>query len=132
MNDELFKPSCDHSRRLTFLCRFQKNKYVRLIRVGVKHPSKTDVEGLFGDKRLLNAPFCSGSGEHSLQLTVKLKVQLFLLHPSGVALLPQSTSLFLFPIHRKWQPLPQVSSTPPPSLFRSPCLSFRSEGRGGI
>lgn len=83
MNDELFKPSSDHFRTLSFPPRFHKNKYVLcLIRVGVKHPSKTDGEALFGDKRLLNAPSCSGSGEHSLQFTVKPRVQLFLCHPS--------------------------------------------------
>lgn len=63
MNDELFKPSCDHSLSLFFFSLLQKkNKYMQsLIRVGVKHPSKKDGEGLFGDKRLLNVLCCSGS-----------------------------------------------------------------------
>lgn len=135
MNDELFKTLL---RRLPqpfflFLTALQKgekkkNKYAQpLIQVGVKHPSKNDDEGMFGDKRRLNVLSCSGfvvMTSHSL-LWVNEAVFFFSPRQTKESIPPQHLSPALLSRPPSLLRLSLPSST---SLLLSHCLPFKGEG----
>lgn len=139
MNNELFKPSCDHSLSLSFPSLLpEKQVHAVFDPRGRKAPLKERWRGSIWGQKTTKRPlllwfWCYVTPRFAMRKASTVR-NLFIATPF-LLIFSLSPSPFLFPCHCKCQPLPPDSppslslSLPPSRSVTLPFISFKGEGR---